>query len=1181
MATWTKEQQDAINARGVSIIVSAAAGSGKTSVLISRLISQLADTENKISAEKMVIVTFTKDAAAEMKQRLTIALSELIENQPENEWLIQQQLMLQSAKISTIHSFCFDLIKENIQEFELSSGFRIIEETEENLIKNKALQTVFEDFYQNKPSQMEKLYKYFCYKNDKPLENIILDIHNYISSIPYSEKWLEDSQKNYIYEDFINSDFISKYLENILNTAEYSVALVKEAVLALSETNQTKKVEQLTEEFVAIDLISSLLKNKELSLEEKLIKIEKPEFKRLTFAKGDEEITEKVKELRNLYKKKVSDVIGDIGFLNNIKRDVNSHYEIIGCITDIIKNLNKEIWNIKKEKNSVGFSDAEQLTVKLLSFIDENGNIVKSKIAHEISNYVQIIMIDEFQDTNNNQNLIFKLLSHDGTADAAGKNMFVVGDIKQSIYRFRLANPKNFIDFINKSVPYQDKTDKNSYIKLNKNFRSSRETVDFVNYIFENIMSEKIGDIEYNEEEKLINGAIFPDEIEKNTEIVIIDTLNLEENINHEVIYTVKKINEMLRNSHPVCDKGTIRPCTKRDFCILLRSKKMTNLFLKEFEKYNIEVFSEETPGYLKSREISILLNLLTVIDNPLIDTALTSVMLSPMFMMNADEVSTIRLLNKESTMYDAMLLAIDEKEESVDEKIKYKLKNVYNSLIKFRKYSACCTLEELIKKIYDNTDFLSVVQIYKDGNKKKANLRVLLEYARLYEQSSNDGLTGFLRYIENIKRLNGDLRQGSTISSSEDAVMIKTIHKSKGLEFPFVFLCGTSLNFNMQDSMKKVQLNFDYGIGFKLQNIETFEKFNTIPYKVIDSINRKDSLSEEMRLMYVALTRAKDKIFIPLSIEKKDITKINDYISFVKKNKTINPFLSSSANCMKDWLLMCLIFHKDAQILHEMFDVPLETLLPYDFNINFYNYIYEDEMVIEKEEVKNISINNDYIVQLENQINYNYDEFLMGLKSKITVSDLTKTKSKYANEDFKRPNFLREKTNLTGSEKGTALHSFMQFIDFKKLDNSLENEIIRLTEKGYLTDKQAKSLNINKINKFTESDIYNRICKSSNIKREKNFLVKIADINIVDDYLENYKGTEGILQGVIDLYFEEDDGLILIDYKTDYAKNDEELIDKYKQQILLYKSALEIIEEKTVKETYIYSFYLEKFIRI
>ena len=251
MATWTKEQQDAINARGVSIIVSAAAGSGKTSVLISRLISQLADTENKISAEKMVIVTFTKDAAAEMKQRLTIALSELIENQPENEWLIQQQLMLQSAKISTIHSFCFDLIKENIQEFELSSGFRIIEETEENLIKNKALQTVFEDFYQNKPSQMEKLYNYFCYKNDKPLENIILDIHNYISSIPYSEKWLEDSQKNYIYEDFINSDFISKYLENILNTAEYSVALVKEAVLALSETNQTKKVEQLTEEFVA------------------------------------------------------------------------------------------------------------------------------------------------------------------------------------------------------------------------------------------------------------------------------------------------------------------------------------------------------------------------------------------------------------------------------------------------------------------------------------------------------------------------------------------------------------------------------------------------------------------------------------------------------------------------------------------------------------------------------------------------------------------------------------------------------------------------------------------------------------------------------------------------------------------------------------------------------------------
>ncbi len=1187
---WTHEQQQAIDARGASLLISAAAGSGKTSVLVERLINQLCDIKNKIPADKMVVVTFTKDAATEMKQRLSSALSRKLEKEPNNHWLNHQQLLLQSAKISTIHSFCFDLIRDNIQELELSSGFRIMDETEAELMISRTISDIVSMYYEKFPEKIEKLYDRFCYKDDSKIEILIADIYKFISSVPYGIRWLEKCREKYENKDEFLNFLCSEYEKQIISMLSKAESLSAQCVEIAGEGVGDKAIDILDTEYFTICNFVKVFSDKNTSFEEKVSAYNSPEFKRLTLSKNvDEETKEKIKKFRDEYKKILKDLIPDCAeLIGRCDEDFQVHSEVLGVLCEMISLLEDELWKNKVEKNCIGFSDAETITVKLLSFTDENDNIIKSPLAKELSDYYKIIMIDEFQDTNNNQDLIFKLLSHGGTAQNAGDNMFMVGDVKQSIYRFRLANPGNFINTMKNSVKYSEETSgENSFIQLNKNFRSSRDVIEFVNFIFRGIMSEEVGEICYDSGEELVMGASFSERQRKTEVALLVQDDN--EDFDTSAGYTARKIADMLKNKVQVDNKDGVstRDCRKRDFCILLRRKTDASRYVSELSKYGISAYCEETSGYLRSREISVIINILRITNNPLIDTSFASVMLSPMFMITDDELAQLRLAGGKGHIYEALCRIIETPENyEVSEEFVLKLRMINDTLKELRLYSATMSLTELVKRIYDRTDFISVIRSYDDADRKRANLRALLEYVKIYQESSDDGLDGFLRYIDRIVKINGDFRQGQTVSTSEDVVMIKTIHKSKGLEFPFVFLCETHIPFNTLDLKKNIQINYDYGIGFRLQKRREFIRYTTLPFEVMARKNHGDSISEEMRLLYVALTRAKEQLFIPMKIAGTQRKKLLEFAKEIHSYDGITPEIAKNVNCMSDWLLMSLITHHNSRRLRELSGYDMFYTQKSDFDIDFKEVdireLCED---IEKEEAVSGEIQEQKaspqsVETLIKSFSFDYDKRLCETQAKVSVSDLAKDKERFG-VTLKRPSFIQNKGRLTGAEKGTIVHSILQHSDFVKLSEDMESEIRRLVELGFITENQLSLIDTQMVKKFVDSEIFKRALCSDKVEKERKFLMKISDLGLDGDRFKLFDGTGSMIQGIIDMYFEEEDGLVLVDYKTDAVNDVSLLVRNYSEQLRLYKAALEKIERRNVKQTIIYSLRLGKWVEL
>ncbi|HNX65037.1 MAG TPA: UvrD-helicase domain-containing protein, partial [Oscillospiraceae bacterium] len=895
---WTKEQYQAISARDTSLIVSAAAGSGKTSVLVERLIRQLSSSENKIPADRIIVVTFTNDAASEMKLRLNAALSKLLEQEPENEWLYEQQSLIQSANISTIHSFCFNLIRENIQSLDISSGFRIIDESEDKIILKKALDMVIEQYCSDNSEMMKRLTDFFCTKGTFQLENTILKIYNFVITIPFYQEWLE-KQLDLYSENSDISQWKNIYMEFLKNNLENFIQEAEEAKALCMEIEADAAYELINLEAMAFDRINKIITDENIEWDKKMSEFPSVLFDRIKFPKLEKdsfeaEIAESVKKIRNTYKSKFNKLVTEALFSEQEIKDDKEFVRIIfSDIIEVINRLDETVSLMKNEINGISFSDAERLTIGLLAEKNESGSVVKTELAQKLSEYYRIIMIDEFQDANNSQDLIFKMLSNNGTAEKYGDNAFLVGDIKQSIYRFRLANPMIFLNTLLSSNEYtEDFQGENAYVKLNKNFRSSSDVVNFVNFIFGRIMSVKTGEIDYTDDEKLIQGAIFPEK-DRTTEILLVNTTesnadeetesddeteeNEKEIINKEAFAVASKIKSMLNDKINVSHKGIERPCVPADFCILLRNRASGTLFSEALKSFGILAHTDEVEGYLKSREITVLLNFLKVIDNPLLDIPLTSVLMSPIFMLSAEEMAEIRLFSKGESVYKALCISIGEIEDSdlegaVDTESSYYRKALYfyDTLKRLRYLASGYGLEKLIRTIYDSTDFLSVVQIYRDGEQKRANLQLLLEYAKNYEETQNGGLSGFLRYIASVSANGGDLKRAGTVSLNDDVVTVKTIHKSKGLEFPFVFLCRTSSSFNSIDQRNQVQMSFSDVIGFKIQDKKQLKSYMTLPFIAVREQNRMNSMSEEMRLLYVALTRAKEKLFITLDINEK-----------------------------------------------------------------------------------------------------------------------------------------------------------------------------------------------------------------------------------------------------------------------------------------------------------------------
>lgn len=1193
MSVWTKEQLEAITARDTGIIVSAAAGSGKTSVLVERLLGILSDTENKIPADRIVVVTFTNDAAAQMKQRLSAALSEAIEKDPDNLWLCRQQALLQTAKISTIHSFCFDLIRENIQSLDVSAGFRILDDTEEKILIRKAAENTFEKLYGEASDKINDLADFFSgsVRSDSELEEAMLKIYDFLMSIPFYEDWLTAQTEYYSAGFNPDSDPLAKAYgeltkkayDKILNRAEYAQNIFEQSFDRPSNA--------VANDFDGISEIRARLESggifeaAELHGSFSFSRIDLPRRGRNDpVDEFTEQQKEKIKKIREDYKKEFEKIGKNIFTPEEISEDYKKHSEILSGISEVIKIFSEELKKLKTAKNALGFSDAEQLAIKLLAEKNSSGEIVRTRLAKELSEYYSMIMIDEFQDANNNQDLIFKLLSKGGTADNGGANLFVVGDVKQSIYRFRLANPRLFLDALKKSETYTGEKYSGSFasILLNRNFRSSSDVIGFVNYVFGLLMSRENGEIDYTAGEALVQGMEYP-EGDRTTEIIIVpdsdeSTENEDGDVspNCEAKAAAAKIKSML-GVKTVYDKGVLRPCEPRDFCILLRNNKSAELYVRELEKAGIKAYAEEPAGYLKSREISVLTALLAVVDNPMQDIKLATVLMSPMFMLNAEDMAVLaeeRRDNREK--YFSALRRVMDGETAVpaDSALYGKLERFMKMFEKLRYCAASQRIERFIRTIYDSTDFLSAVQVYKDGGRKRANLRLLLDVAESYEKNSGGGLNGFVRYVDNIIKRDGDFKRASTIAPSDNVVSVKTIHKSKGLEYPFVFLCGTSVKFNADDLNKRIQINSDFGIGFKIQDREKLKLYDSFQRYTIKEVNRAAAKSEEMRLLYVALTRAREQLFITIPDNEKIRKRIEKVRSEIIGSGGVTVGTVSSADSMLDWISAAMLMHPNGDWFRDGENISVSD---FGVSVNVCTAVPETEKKDMEENAAKALPDESMLQKLRDMFAYRYDDSLTQKTAKITVTEIAKSSGDKLY--LRRPDFALEHGGLTAAERGTAMHTFMQYADYLAAERDVPAEAARLAEQGFLSFEERDSLNISQLEGFFRSNLYARMKKSGKIRREQKFLIKKCDAALDDERLMEYN-SNSMLQGIADCMFEEDGEIVLVDYKTDRVDREKILVSRYDLQIKLYGAALSKIFGKRVREAYLYSFSLGKAVK-
>ena len=1179
---FTPEQQNAVDAHGKGIIVSAGAGSGKTSVLVERLIRILSDKENKTPAERIVVVTFTKDAAAQMRQRLSEALSKKLSEEPENIWLMTQQANLGYAKISTIHSFCFDLIRDNPELAEVNSNFRIADENEEKIIVSEAIEKCLEKLSENSPETKLLLCGFFCKRGELKLRETIEKLYKYAISIPFYEDRLNALKdgfacgvdKNLLKE---YSFILSEEIKSLCESALYGKSLAESiGAGAVAETFES--------EYNSFSEIAEKLLDENIPFDDRMEILSMLSFKTMRSPKVEEgsfeyDVKEEYMKVRNDYKARYKKICTEYKFrFSDIDEDRKVHFQILSDIIPLIVDIDNEITAVKDEKNVISFSDAERLSLKLLCKKTEDGEIIKTDLARELSEYYAEIMIDEYQDSNGMQDLIFSMLSRERT------NLFVVGDIKQSIYRFRQSDPSIFSATLKGAVTYKENGEEFSAITLNNNFRSSEDVVDFVNYVFSLLMSERVGEIDYTEEQKLKAAAQFP-ELNRATEIMIINEEDeeepAEENDGDDVdIKTVKsesatvalKIKEMISSKKAIVKEkdGTLRRCEPRDFCILVRNRKAGTLFAAELENLGIRAACDEVDGYLQSSEMAVLINILRITDNPLLDIPMASVMMSAMFMITPDEMARIRMCEKRVPLYRAVCKALD------DENADYypKLKAFKDTLDKLRFCAAGYSLEKLIRTVYDSTDYLTVMQLYGDGERKKANLRLILEYAKSYEQNQNGGLSGFIRYINSVFENGGDFKRANAASASDNVVNVKTIHKSKGLEFPFVFLCSSSTKFNRTDINNQIQTDNERGIGFKIRNRDELKYYDTLYHFVYARRNLSYLISEEMRLLYVALTRAKERLFITLKNGERLERSVKKAAMSIRANGRITPSLAAKAESMSDWIVAALLLHKESTFLKEMYpeNLPVAENLP---NVVF---TFPEESETEQISRKKFTADKEKLKELSERLAFEYDKKLSETASKLTVTEIV---GEHNEITLKRPKFTTHEGKLSGAEKGTATHLFMQYCDMLSAEKNVSDERDRLYSLGLLGNKESTAIEIPLIERFFGSELFKRMKSATRLERERKFLLKISDISAPKELLDIYSGTDGMLQGVIDCLFEEDDGIVVVDYKTDSSKDENALREEYAPQLILYKAALEAIYDKKVKEAVVYSFRLGKEVKI
>lgn len=1203
--TFTEEQYKSIYTRNKNILLSAAAGSGKTAVLVERIMQLVLDANNPIDIDKILVVTFTDAAAGEMKERIAIAIEKEVHKNPSNQYLQNQLLLLDKSYITTIHSFCSKILRKNYHLIDIDPNFRIGEANEIKLIKIDILNKIFEEEYILPENDVfyELIEMYGDKFSDESLKKMILEIHEFIMSYPWPKIWLDNHVqkfKNLETKNIKDTDWFSILKEH----AKLIISGLKdELMLAIDICNLPegphKYIESLENDFTILEKIEN---NLDLDLQNLKLEFSSIQHKKLpTYKKNDIDINhdlkDDVKNIRNNIKKYIKKIKETIFFqpIKYMKSDLENSYKTLNKLNSL---LNKFIdnYNIEKnEKNILDFNDLEHLTLKLL--LDENSteeNIIKTKLSKEYTDKFYEVMVDEYQDSNLIQELILQSISKDN-------NRFMVGDVKQSIYKFRQAKPEIFTDKYNRFAYDQDK---NIKIDLSKNFRSTSEILNICNLIFKQLMSTQIGNIDYNDRVKLYKGSIYDNK--KLSEIHLIETSGTETTNDElkelssteiEARYIGEKIKSIIYGKEKIIDKVTNkeRDINYSDIVIISRSlSNNINILIEVLQNMDIPAYSNLNTGFFDSIEIMTIISLIQIIDNPLQDIHVITVLHSIIYKINSDELISIRHTSKKNSFYHCIneYVQIGDNEE-----LKEKLKIFLEHLNHWKQLSSYTKVSKLINDILTKTDFYNSVGVMVEGRIKQGNLLLLIEKAIEFENSSFYGLFNFIKYVEKIQKTKLQSNKVSMLTENSNVVRIMTIHKSKGLEFPVVFFSFLGKEINKKDGYKNLLLHQELGFGPIYIDIEKRIKRDTLARKALATKIHLENTSEELRAMYVGITRAKEKLILTGCIKNID-KKVKDIKSILMSKKSkISPYYILKSKTYIDLILPCILRNKNSTEFLKQYDIE---------NIHINEKVFKEDVgfkIIKKalEEISHIKKENTGIdikksldnlkdtkisKELIDKFNYKYPyEILDTIPDKITVSEIkrfyqnhifdTQENLIYKENILKLPSFYIGKDENYNLRYGSIIHKVLEFIDINthKTEEKIKELLKTLVDKAIITNEESLFVPIKKFTKFANSSLASRLQKSNKIYKEKPFVIGLTPYEIYrDDNLKHIK-KKIVVNGIIDCYFYEDNKIVLIDYKTDNYTNEDEILNKYIVQLELYKKVLERNTKSKVKESILYMF--------
>lgn len=1197
MPSWTREQEAAIYLRNADMLVSAAAGSGKTAVLVERIIQIV--VHQRVPIQNILVVTYTNAAAGEMRERIEVAVSKAIEAEADQDlkaFLIDQLRVLNRASIKTFHAFCMDIIRSHFQKINIDPSFRMLNETERIILIEEAIDSAFEKAYESSKEPFIYLVEaYSGNREDQKLRDMIKQIYRFVMSQPYPMKWLEHQVDAYEQEDHpLRKIWEKLLLEQAKIKVEGAFELIEEGLeicespsgprpykeTLLSDYAQFKKID----EAIALENVKQL-EMAILNFSFVRLKSIKKDEKALL----DETLVETVKtQIRDkLLKKSIYESLVAPFKEKTIDRYFEEFERLgsaLGSLKELVEAFDTNFMALKNSKNVLDFNDLEHYAIKIL---EDNA------IAETYQKQFQYIFVDEYQDASSIQETIL-------TRIKSPNNLFMVGDVKQSIYKFRLAEPALFLEKFRRYDQYDQILKRFEVetvhelnpkltgaqqirIDLKKNFRTRTEILETVNSLFSNMMSERLGEITYDDSAQLIGGAAFEaiegpavsvkviskkplssgwqnetDDQGEDDSLMDTDELSLGNLKTDEIeARTIARQIKAIIGTPIYFPKLQLwKPCTYKDIVILIRSfRSWQETFDSVFSEEGVPFYAESNSGYFDTLEIRLMIDYLKILDNPYQDISLMAVLRSPMYRFTIDELIYMRQQGTTGTyFYDQLrhISAQGDDDENSNELLKQKVTFFLNQLEAIRKFATYNPIDDVILKILQDTQFLNYVSVMPGGVSRQANLKLLIERATQFKNSKIVSLTLFVQFYEQLSKNSGDMGVASSIGEADDVVRLMSIHKSKGLEFPVVMVAGLGRKFNLMDTHGDLIMHKHIGIGLSYVDVPIRAKSASLVQWLLKEQLKIETLSEEMRVLYVALTRPVDRLYLFATVA--DAEK-----RFVKWQRGCSYYNLLTAGGFIDWILS--VDPQKCDIIDPTTLMSIEQASSQSNQMSI-----EKWLTLRQQALKEDYVQDHMQGQIKDEIGSS--EVLKDLNTplpaleqvyepqKIAVSDLKKKEFVFKAPTLTQtPQFLLEEIPLTPAEKGTAMHKVLEKIDFTQVytEESLLNFVKKLVEARFLTDQEFKAIELSKISQFLSSELGIRIRNERHFK-EMPFVMKV---------------NEQLIQGIIDLYLETDTGLVLIDYKTDFVKEGElqNVANQYRIQLDAYKMALESILNKPVVE--------------